>query len=490
MDEETCAPGGQAWYRLGVGLQQRALGRVAAGHPGKAMDDKTLASLEAALAASPENQELRMVLVAAQLERDESARAWELVSASSPAALTTPEHRLLAARAALAVERAEEALAFAEGDAPAALMLQARALLALERREEGLERYRIAVAARPALEDVPLRTKLEANVRTFPQRADDEEAKGRPRLRVISNDDTDQTEMRRLLVPEPERVTFADVGGLETIKEQIRKRIILPFQKPTLFQRFKKRIGGGILLYGPPGCGKTLLARATAGECDATFFNVAISDILDMYIGESERKLHAIFENARQKTPAVMFFDELEALGGKRQYTREGTSSKLVSLFLAEMDGFAQNNRGVLVLAATNVPWAIDPAFRRPGRFDRLLFVPPPDRQGREAILEIQLRDRPCVEGLDADFFAKRTSGFSGADLENLVETATDAAIEDSMEAGDEVPVDERHLKAAMRDVKPTTLEWLTTARNYARYANEAGQYDEVLRFLERHGKR
>jgi SpoVK/Ycf46/Vps4 family AAA+-type ATPase len=293
-------------------------------------------------------------------------------------------------------------------------------------------------------------------------------------------------------------VTFADVGGLDDLKQQIHRRIVLPFQKPSLFQRFKKRVGGGILLYGAPGCGKTLLARATAGECKAAFYNVAISDILDMYIGESERKLHAIFERARQSAPAVLFFDELEALGGKRQFTREATSAKLVSQFLSEMDGFAHNNSGVLILGATNVPWAIDPAFRRPGRFDRVLFVPPPDRPARETILGLLLRDRPLAgpaaddpaAGLDLAAVARQTSGFSGADLQELVETAADEAIAASLARGEEAPISVAHLRSALGQVKPTTLEWLTTARNYARYANEAGQYDEVLAFLEKHGQR
>lgn len=202
---------------------------------------------------------------------------------------------------------------------------------------------------------------------------------------MISNDDTDQSEVVRLLVPENETLTFDDIGGLDELKKTIHKKIILPYQKPGLFQRFRKKVGGGVLLYGPPGCGKTMLARATAGECKATFFNVAISDVLDMYIGESERKLHALFEQARAQAPAVMFFDEVEALGGKRSNTRESTSSKLVSQFLSEMDGFTNDNHGVLILAATNVPWSVDSAFRRPGRFDRVLFVPPPDRPARKA---------------------------------------------------------------------------------------------------------
>jgi len=279
------------------------------------------------------------------------------------------------------------------------------------------------------------------------------------------------------------------VGGLDEIKSQIEKRIILPFQKPALFAKFKRKAGGGILMYGPPGCGKTLLARATAGQCKATFLNVAIEDVLDMWIGESERKLHALFEKARAAAPSVMFFDEIEALAGKRQYTREATSSKLVSQFLSEMDGFVKNNTGVLILAASNVPWAVDPAFRRPGRFDRVLFVPPPDRVARAAILQILLAGRPIAGDIDRGAIAARTSGFSGADLENLVDTAADRAIAASLERNTEVPIDHGHLLAALAEIKPTTIEWLTTARNYARYSNEGGQYDEVLEFLRRHGK-
>lgn len=449
------------------------------------MDDATLAALETALAATPGNQPLRQLVLQAFRDRGETARGIELAGRYEPADLTG-EERLLAAELFLAAggtERAERALAFAGDGTPEAKVLAARAHLALGRRAEANAAYREAVAGNPTLEDPDLETRLTARVREFPGAGD------RPRLKVIANDDTDRTELNRLLKPETARVTFADVGGLTEIKKQITKKIILPFQKPSLFERFKKRVGGGILLYGPPGCGKTLLARATAGECQAEFMNVAIADVLDMYIGESERKLHALFEQAREHAPAVMFFDELEALGGKRQYSREGVASKLVSQFLAEMDGFTQNNRGMLVLGATNVPWAIDPAFRRPGRFDRVLFVPPPDREARRSILDLLLAGRPVGEPIDTDFLAQHTSGFSGADLSAVIEAAVDEAIEESLAEGREVPVTNSHVRAALKLTKPTTLEWLTTARNYAKYANEGGQYDEVLEFLKKHGK-
>lgn len=446
------------------------------------MDDITLQQLEAALDASPTNEQLLLVVLRARLARGEADLAADRLTAS-PAELESREGRELAARILLEVGRPEAALERCDDSSPALSMLRARALLALGRTAEGRAAYDAAVVGNRTLEDPALRERLGASIREVAPGED-----GRPRLRVISNDDTDTLDAERLIAPPQEVVRFADVGGLDEVKNEIRRRIVLPFQKPSLFERFRKRAGGGILLYGPPGCGKTLLARATAGECEAAFFDVSISDILDMYIGESERKLRALFEKARSSTPAVLFFDEIEGLAAKRQYGREGNSARLVSQFLTELDGFAQNNRGVLVMGASNVPWAIDPAFRRPGRFDRTLFVPPPDQPAREAILRLQLAGRPHGQ-LDLGAIAKACRGCSGADLAALVDSAADAAIEASLDRGEEVPIDSGHVRQALADLRPSATEWLTTARNYARYANEGGQYDEVLRFIERHGK-
>lgn len=283
-------------------------------------------------------------------------------------------------------------------------------------------------------------------------------------------------------------LTFSDVGGLEQIKLQIRRKIIAPFEKPGLFQAFRKRSGGGVLMFGPPGCGKTMLARATAGEAKAHFIPVAITDILDKYVGESERKLATAFAQARARKPAILFFDELEALASRRRTSGE-VGASLVSTFLSEMDGFSGDADGVLVIGATNTPWAVDSAFRRPGRFDRVLFVPPPDQPARLAILNLLLTDRPLAQGLDLQRFAAATAGFSGADLSNLVETAVELAIEDSSSSDALTPVSRRHLDAALQEVRPTTGEWLATARNYAKYANEGGMYDDVLAFLQAHAK-
>ena len=438
-------------------------------------------SLLDALAQSPDNTALRLAVIRA-LHAAKNARAADYADGLDPRALA-PADRAFVATVLLRAGDPGRALVFADGAEPESQLARARALHALGDRAGALAAYEAAVRGNPTLEDRDLKTQLAA-------KATEHGGGDVPRLRVLSSDEADDGEVDRLLQPPQQPVTFADVGGLDEVKRAIEKRIILPFQKPALFAKFKKKAGGGILMYGPPGCGKTLLARATAGQCEATFLNIAIEDVLDMYIGESERKLHALFEKARASTPAVLFFDEIEALAGKRQYTREQHASKLVSQFLAEMDGFTKNNAGVLILAASNVPWAIDPAFRRPGRFDRVLFVPPPDKAARASILRILLAGRPIAGDVDAEALASRTSGFSGADLENLVDTAADHAIAASLDRGDEVPIAHAHLISALGEIKPTTLEWLTTARNYARYANEGGQYDEVLDFLGRHGKK
>jgi transitional endoplasmic reticulum ATPase len=444
------------------------------------MDDATIRNLKLAFLASPQNSALLAVLLDSYRARDEPQAGYELIAAYQGVPLEGAA-RLSCARIALEAGHADEAVDWANAETPEALIVRASALASLDRYEDGRRAYDAAVAANAALEDQALLLRLIGRIKSFKPRQ-----LGDPKVKVIADDDTREHDVTRLLEPAGERVTFQDIGGLDEIKEQVRRKIILPFQKPSLFQRFRQRAGGGILLYGPPGCGKTLLARATAGECGAKFFNVAIADVLDMYLGESERKLQAVFDKARQSAPSVLFFDEIEALGGKRQYSREASSAKVVSQFLAEMDGFAQRNEGVLVLGATNVPWAVDSAFRRPGRFDRVQFVPPPDRTARQSILQLLLLDRPVASGVDLDFLARNTSGFSGADLRHLVETAVGHAIESSIDQGREVPVTDSDLRNALAEVRPTTLEWLTTARNYARYANEAGQYDEVLAFLKK----
>lgn len=314
-------------------------------------------------------------------------------------------------------------------------------------------------------------------------------AKWSPPVPVASNVISIKTQ-DSLPTPSADRLDFNDIGGLEHVKTQIRRRIIAPFsEKAGLFSRFKRKAGGGVLMYGPPGCGKTMLARALATECRATFINVRPGDILDQFVGNAEKKIAQLFDRARASRPAVIFFDEVEALAQRRQFETSARVNTTVSALLSEMDGFGQEKDGILFLGATNVPWSLDIAFRRPGRFDRTLFVPPPDRVAREFILGRLLAGRPVEKGLDRRTIAERTSGYSGADLAAVVESAIDIAIEESPSEAQLQPLSNAHFEEALREVKSSVGEWLAQAQTFAQYANESGLYDDLAAFLKMYAR-
>ena len=278
-------------------------------------------------------------------------------------------------------------------------------------------------------------------------------------------------------------LTLADVAGLEDVKRRLNLAFLAPMRNPDMMKLYGRSLKGGLLLYGPPGCGKTFIARAIAGELGARFVSIGLSDVLDMYIGQSEKNLHEIFETARRSKPCVLFFDEIDALGRKRSLMRQSAGRDVVNQLLAEMDSLNGDNEGIFILGATNHPWDVDTALRRPGRFDRTLLVIPPDPPARESILRRSLRDRP-VEKIDYAWLVGQTDAFSGADVSHLCESAAELAMEDSLRTGTVRAIGMGDFKRALKEVKPSTRSWLDTARNFALFSNDGGAYDDLVAYL------
>ncbi|MGK5681857.1 ATP-binding protein [Actinoplanes sp. URMC 104] len=288
---------------------------------------------------------------------------------------------------------------------------------------------------------------------------------------------------------EKSTITLADVGGMQEVKKRLEISFLGPLKNPKLRSLFGKSLRGGLLLYGPPGCGKTFLARAVAGEMGAAFISLSITDVLNMWVGSSERNLHDLFESARGHAPCVLFLDEIDALGHKRSQLNSSSMRTVVNQLLTELDGVDGNNDGVFVLAATNAPWDIDAALRRPGRLDRTLLVLPPDKPARAAILQYHLRDRP-VAGIDLARIADATENYSGADLAHVCETAAEFAMRDSITTGEIRMINQQDMLAAAREIRPSTDGWFATARNVAMFANESGEYDDLAAYLKKRKSR
>lgn len=442
------------------------------------MDD--IQQLREAVKSSPENLPLRKILAKALMKHER----YEEAEAEYKEALRLSQHdaelKIGLADAFRAQEKTGSGLVLIEelvqqATPPGrAWIVYAKLLLQSQQVEEAKEAYDNALAVDENLRDAYLESEINLQMKQdrSPERIKLREGGGEAEDPDGSSYDIERPKM-----------SFEDVGGMEEVKEEIRMKILHPLQHPEIYKAYGKKIGGGILLYGPPGCGKTHLARATAGEVGSNFIPVGISDILDMYIGQSERNLHAIFQKARNLKPCVLFFDEVDALGASRTDMRQSAGRKVINQFLSELDGVEYDNEGVLVLAATNAPWHLDAAFRRPGRFDRIVFVPPPDAEAREAILRIKLKGKPIGE-LNYKRLLKKTEGFSGADLEAVIDLAVEGKLEDAIKTGVPQPLQTGDLEKAIKRHRATTKEWFSTAKNYALFANEAGLYDEILDYL------
>jgi AAA+ superfamily predicted ATPase len=280
-------------------------------------------------------------------------------------------------------------------------------------------------------------------------------------------------------------LTLADVAGMTEVKQRLEAAFLAPMRNPDLRRLYGKSLRGGLLLYGPPGCGKTFIARAVAGELGARFIAVSFADIIDMFVGQSERNIHELFEIARRNAPCVLFLDEVDAIGQKRSQLRHTPMRSAVNQLLLELDDISGNNEGVFLLAATNHPWDVDSALRRPGRFDRTLLVLPPDAAAREEVFRYHLRERP-VAGIDLARLARQTDGYSGADIAHICETAAERALMDSVRRGEPRMIGPDDIEAAIGEVKPSLGAWFDTARNVALFANEGGTYDDLAAYLRK----
>jgi SpoVK/Ycf46/Vps4 family AAA+-type ATPase len=270
------------------------------------------------------------------------------------------------------------------------------------------------------------------------------------------------------------------------VKQQLELSLLGPIRNPEMMKAYKVSARGGLLLYGPPGCGKTHIAKAVSGEIGANFYQVRIADVLHRWLGDSERSIRSVFDNARRNAPCVLFFDEVDALGHRRSALSGSSGMRtVVNSLLEELDSATSVNDGVYVLGATNAPWDVDPAMRRPGRFDRMIFVGLPDAEARAGIVRFHLKDRP-VSGIDLKSVASRTEGYSGADLAHICDSATQLAMADSMRSGQVRPVTMADIGAASAQIRPSAGPWFETARNVVEFANNDGSYDELAKYLRR----
>jgi len=288
-------------------------------------------------------------------------------------------------------------------------------------------------------------------------------------------------------VEEP-RTTLADVGGMAAIKRWLATAFLSSLRDPEMRRLFGRSLRGGLLMYGPPGCGKTFLARAIAGELEAGFLRVDLAHVVDMWLGYSRRSIHEIFETARASAPCLLYLDQLDAIGPRRAGRRHSIGRGVVDQLVAELYSASEEHEGVFVVAATEHPWDVDALLRRPGRLDHRLLVLPPDTEARQAIIRSVLAGRPLAEDLDLAALAARTDGYSAADLAQLCESAAAAALEASMVSNSSRPIALADFTRGLHEIRPSAPAWFELARDYARFAAEPGSYDDLVAYLRANG--
>ena len=286
-----------------------------------------------------------------------------------------------------------------------------------------------------------------------------------------------------LIVKETPDISFNDIGGLDSVKEELKKAIIYPFTHKDLYEFYNQSPGGGVLLYGPPGCGKTMMAKAAASECNADFINVETSTIMSKWVGESEKSIKNIFEVARECDRAIVFFDEFDAVGGRRSEI-DDYAKRIVNELLQQMDGMGKNDN-ILVLAATNEPWAIDPALRRPGRFKKLVFIPPPDLDARKAIFNIYMKKLPLEDDVDSGHLAGITNGLSGADISAICSDAAEIPLKEALDGKGQRKISKSDYDIAIGKRRSSIIPWIRMAVEQVKKSGEDDIFSELVKLGE-----
>ena len=402
------------------------------------VDPSVIAAIEAAVARDPDNPALRGHLAALRLRAGDHRAA---LSEARTALMRAPRDR-----GALAVAR------------------DAARLLGDDAQAEGFGRVLADLQGHAPVELPSVGPPSPALAPLAPPRPRDEAGH-------------EQLERSLGIAPARDRVTLADVAGPAGVRDRLERAFVGPLRRPSARGAAAATARGGLLLYGPPGCGKTFLARAIAGELGAELLAVGCDELPATWAGRGDHWLEAVFGAARRRVPGVVFLDELDALGARRRRRRSG-GRRAVDQLLSELD--AAHADGVAVVAATSRPWDVDPALRRAGRLDRAMLVLPPDAAARAGILSRALLG-PSTARIDAEKLAARTDGFTAAELVRLVDAALDHARAESVHANVPRPITQKDLERARREISPSTLAWFATAHSYALYDGEDGTYGELL---------
>lgn len=268
---------------------------------------------------------------------------------------------------------------------------------------------------------------------------------------------------------ESSSTSFEDIVGLSAVKEEIFTKMVYPFHYPELAEKYGVKKGGGILLFGPPGTGKTMIARAIAQELDASFFPIVPSQIMDKLVGESEKNIAHIFAEARSQEKAVIFIDELEALAPSRREDNSPIMQRIVPQILQELEGVTQYpESNLLFLGATNEPWLIDAAFLRPGRFDQIFYIPLPDQEAREELFRRQLSHRPLAEGINYDQLALVSEGYSGADIVGVCQQVAGQFFREAIRLQKTSAIAQEDIEIAIKETPPSVSpKYLESYKNF-----------------------